>query len=158
MVTTIDLVGAPIIPGLANAIEVVAWNDEGYLSSRPVKREWIPRGEAAARAPELYAIVGGISKYVSPDLTLRFAAKDAEDIAKAIEIGAKRLFGVEKVHLTLLTTANDRRAVPPTKANFRKAFDAAKKAKPERRQRIHSAGHDYADDSAPRILEPRARV
>lgn len=107
-IIAVDLGGAPIIPGVANSIEVIAWNAEGYLSSRPVRREWIPRGEAAAKAPELYAIVGGISKYASPDLTLRFAAKDAQDIAKAVEIGAKRLFGVEKVHLTLLSTSKIR--------------------------------------------------
>jgi WD40 repeat protein len=143
-IITTDLAGAPIIPGVPNSIEVIAWNAEGYLSSRPVKREWIPRGEAAAKAPELYAIVGGISKYSSPDLTLRFAAKDAQDIAKAVEIGAKRLFGVEKVHLTLLSTSNDPRAIPPTKANFRKAFEAAKEAKPWDVLVVYLAGHAAA--------------
>ena len=40
-----------------------------------------------------------------PKLNLQFAAKDARDFAAALQLGAKRLFGVDKVHLTLLDKA-----------------------------------------------------
>ena len=43
---TVDLAGAPVIPGKPNQIEVVTWNAEGYLSSRGMVREWTPDGEA----------------------------------------------------------------------------------------------------------------
>jgi len=82
-------------------------------------------------ASKLHAIVGGISDYADPALSLHFAAKDAEDMAAAIETGAKRLFGADKVHVVLLATGKNPRAMPPTKANFAKAFAAAQsRAKP----------------------------
>ena len=43
-------------------------------------------------------------------------------MAKALELGGKRFFGAEKVHLTLLTTSKHPKAAPPTKANLQKAF------------------------------------
>jgi WD40 repeat protein/tetratricopeptide (TPR) repeat protein len=141
---TVDLAGSSYQPGDENAIRVVAFNAEGYLSSRGTRRLWSPDGAAETSPPELYAIVGGISNYASPDLKLNFAAKDAQDIATALEIGAKTLFGTEKVHLTLLTTAEDPRAVEPTKANFKAAFEKMKAAKPGDVLVVYLAGHGIA--------------
>jgi WD40 repeat protein len=130
-----------INPGEENNIKVIAWNAEGYLSSRAVERTWIPEGTPQSKSPEVYAIVGGISQYSSPGLNLRFAAKDAEDMAKALELGAKRLFGDGRVHLTLLSTGTNPRTIPPTKVNFEKAFEQAKKAKPWDILIVYLAGH-----------------
>ncbi|HUK88683.1 MAG TPA: caspase family protein, partial [Terriglobales bacterium] len=94
-----------------------------------------------AKAPELYAIVAGITEYASPTLRLRFAASDAEDIAKALELGARRLFGADRVHLTLLASSDDPRALPPTKANFLHAFEEARRAHPEDVFLLYLAGH-----------------
>jgi WD40 repeat protein len=142
---TVDLANSSLMLGEKNTIEVVASNAEGSLNSertsRGTSQPWIPQGEADDTPTELYAIIAGISDYASPNLTLNFAAKDAVDMANAIEIGAKRLFGTDKVHLTLLTTAQDPRAVLPTKANFRKAFDEARKAKPTDVLFVYLAGH-----------------
>jgi hypothetical protein len=141
---SVDLAGAPLQPGESNTIQVVAWNTEGYLSSRGVKVMWTPPGSPATQAPELYALVGGISEYASPALRLSFAAKDAEDMARALELGAKRLFGVAKVHVTLLHTSNDPQTLAPTKANFRTAFEAMRKAKPGDILVVYLAGHGVA--------------
>ncbi len=140
----VDLAGAPLKPGEPNTIEVIVWNAAGYLSSRGAKILWTPAGPSTLKIPELYAIVGGVSAYASPTLTLRFAAKDAADMATALELGAQRLFGVEKVHLTLLRSTDDPGALAPTKANFRKAFAEARKAKPEDILVVYLAGHGVA--------------
>jgi uncharacterized caspase-like protein len=141
---SVDLAGAAIKPGLPNTIEVLAWNAEGYLSSRGAKLVWTPEGQAMTKPPEVYAVVGGISTYSSSSINLRYAAKDAEDFAKALLLGSKRLFGADKVHLTVLSTSGNAGTIAPTKENFRKAFEAARKAKPEDLFIVYLAGHGVA--------------
>ena len=139
---TVDLAGAPVIPGQPNEIRVVAWNAEGYLASRGEVRQWTPTGTADNSAPQLYAIVAGVSNYSSPKLSLRFPDKDAADIAKALGLGAKRLFGTEKVHLTLFNTSTDPNATIPHKANLKKAFaEIARQARPWDVFVVYLAGH-----------------
>jgi len=144
VVVTLDLSDAPAIPSQQNTLRIVPWNAEGYLSSRGVKASYTPSGPADPAPPELYAIVAGISAYSSPTIALNFAGKDAVDFATALELGAKRLFGVGKVHLTLLTTAPDPRAIPPTKENLLKAFEEAKKGKTKDVLLVYLAGHGVA--------------
>lgn len=138
---TVDLAGAPIIPGKLNQITVVTWNAEGYLSSRGLVRTWTPEGDADPNPPELYVLVCGVSDYAEPKLNLRFAAKDAEDMARALELAGKRLFGADKVHLTLLSTGNHPNAHKPTKDNIRKAFETVRQAKPTDVFVVYLAGH-----------------
>ena len=140
----VDLEDAPIVAGRSNTVEIVAWNADGYLSSRGLRLVWTPPGNEVTRHPEVFAIVGGISDYASPALRLRFAAKDARDMATAVALGAKKLFGAEKVHLTLLSTSEHGGAIPPTKANFAKAFAVARKAKPGDILIVYLAGHGVA--------------
>src|SRR5207244_2878768 len=66
----VDLAGASVLPGQPNEVEVVAWNAEGYLSSRGMKVVWTPPGKGPADPPELYLIVGGVSRYAGPALNL----------------------------------------------------------------------------------------
>jgi WD40 repeat protein len=137
----VDLVGAPVLPGRPNRIEVVAWNAEGYLSSRNMVREWVPEGEAESAKPELYIIAVGITQYADPALNLRFPAKDAEDMAGPLSRGGKRLFGVEQVHLTLLTDTGHPQTQLPSKENIRGAFEAVRKARPGDILVVYLAGH-----------------
>jgi len=129
------------VTGRENQIRVVAWNLENYISSRGDEAIWLAGGQTNKAPPEVYAIIGGISSYAGSRLNLNFAAKDAVDIANAIELGAQRLFGAKKVHLTLLSTADDRRAIAPTKENFTKAFAAARQARPTDILIVYLAGH-----------------
>jgi WD40 repeat protein len=100
---TVDLAGASVKPGEPNEVRVVTWNAEGYLSSRGLSITYSPQGVRDQRPPELYAIVSGITEY-SGNIGLHFAAKDARDIARTLEMGGRRLFGNDHVHLTLLTS------------------------------------------------------
>jgi hypothetical protein len=130
------------ISGQNNAVRVVAWNVENYISSRGADLVWEPGGVSDQAAPEVFAIVGGISNYAGSHLNLNFAGKDAVDMANAIELGAKRLFGADKVHLRLLSTTEDPRSVPPTKDNFAKAFaEVRSSAKPTDILIVYLAGH-----------------
>lgn len=138
---SVDLANAPKISGKENKIRVVARNAEGYLTSRSGEL-WVPSGDVDSSPPELYAIVVGVSDYAGEQLDLRFAAKDAADMAQALELGAKRLFGAERVHLKLLSTDADNSSVlPATKANVRQAFEEFKRAKPSDILIIYLAGH-----------------
>src|SRR5262249_20288263 len=102
------------------------------------------KGETSTQPPELYAIVGGVSTYSAEALNLRYAAKDAEDMAKTLQLGAKRLFGVERVHITILSTSGNAGTIPPTKENFSKAFEVARRAKPDDILVVYLAGHGVA--------------
>ncbi len=141
----LDLADAPFIAGEPNRVEVLASNAEGYLSSRGVAVQWTPPDDGQSKTvPELYVIVGGISEYASPALRLRYAAKDASDVARALQLGAMRLFGASKVHLTLLSSSSGEGATPPTKANFATVFAAARQARPADVLVVYLAGHGVA--------------
>lgn len=129
------------VTGKENDVRVVAWNVENYITSRGAEVVWKAGGATDRAPPEVYAIVGGVSKYDDPQLNLNFAAKDAVDMANAIELGARRLFGAERVHLTLLSTDTDPRAIAPTKDNFTRAFKSARQAKSSDILIVYLAGH-----------------
>jgi WD40 repeat protein len=134
--------GAAIIPGQENTVEVVAWNAEGYLSSRGVHATWRASPIAEPPVPELYGIVVGTSRYASPALALRYPGKDAADFAAALRVAGARLFGAERVHVTLLSDderASDAR--PPAIAEIRRAFSSARAAKPGDVLVVFLAGH-----------------
>jgi hypothetical protein len=140
----VDLAGAHLKPGEPNEIRVVAWNTEGYLSSRGFTVTWDPGGAKDRNPPEFYAIVAGVSEYSSPEIQLRFAARDAEAMAHALKLGASRLFGAEHVHITLLTSPVAPGGSGATKASLKQAFDAVVKARPGDVFMVYLAGHGVA--------------
>ncbi|MDQ3817421.1 MAG: caspase family protein, partial [Acidobacteriota bacterium] len=141
----VDLSQYLYIPGKPNEIRVVAWNEENYLSSRGEELAWVPGGRPDTEPPEFYAIVGGVSDYEGPELKLRFASSDAEDFAQALRLGAERLFGPARVHMTVLSTSGKAGTVQPTKGNFLRAFqDVAGRAKPKDVLAVYLAGHGIA--------------
>ncbi len=144
-----------------NVIEVKVENKEGYLVSRGVKAVAPPSNPMESAPTELYAIVVGTCDYASPSLRLRFSGKDAADYAQALLIGAKRPFGVERTHLSLLTDcAPDAKqrasfqqfhvtAQPPTRNSIRQAFESARKAKPGDVLLVYLAGHGVTYKKGP---------
>lgn len=172
----------------ANKIEIVTWNTEGDVRSRS-KEVYLEKSgnQIAVRGTEIvnlaeekqtysghfYAIVAGISDYANDAMDLRFAAKDAEDMSKALALGGRRLFcsnemdvkkPCERVHLRLLSTEKettfsaadipDQKRFAPTKGNFQAVFnEIAAKAKPEDVVVIYLAGHGTAIKSAEAMQE-----
>jgi WD40 repeat protein len=138
----VDVADAPLLPGQENTIEVVAWNIDETVASRGVVVIRTPPA-AQEHEPELYAIFVGISEYASPSLRLNYAAHDAEVMASAVELGARRLFGTQRVHVTRLITA-DTGARAPTRKNIESAFAAARRAAPEDVLLVYLSGHGTA--------------
>jgi hypothetical protein len=87
----------------------------------------------------------GISHYAGGSFDLKFASKDAEDMAQALAIGAKALFGVDKTHITLLNTSGREGVLLPTRENIRNSFgEVARQAKPWDIFVVYLAGHGLA--------------
>lgn len=151
----VSLVNAPWISGAENKIEVVARNAAGSLTNRGTARGAQLAGATEVKSkpdPNVYAVVVGISDYTNDDLKLNFAAKDAEDFAKALELGAAKMLGDKsKVHVRLLTSSGDRANVKfnvpdakiaqATKAHIEQAFADFKNAAPNDVFIVYLAGH-----------------
>ncbi len=60
--------------------------------------------------------------YFGEEIDLKYAAKDAEDITRALQLGARQLFGVQKSYVYSLTT-NRTKQEYPTKKNILKALE-----------------------------------
>lgn len=127
--------------GEQNVIEVSAFNAEGYLQSRGQQVFYTPSGQKAQNKMNMWAIIVGVSKYANGTLKLHYAAKDAEDFAKALNVAGGRLFGKDNVHVALLTT-NAQGEYLPTRANLSREFEfVAKNAKSGDILVVYLAGH-----------------
>jgi WD40 repeat protein len=154
-VLTVSLENAPFVSGAENKIEVVVRNLSGSLTNRGTPRGtqvFNVGGTQQRETPNIYVIAGGISNYTGDNLKLNFAAKDAEDFAKAIELGAARLLGDKaKVHIRLLTSNGvsskvkfdvpDAKISTATKKDFEQAFADFKDATPNDVFIVYLAGH-----------------
>lgn len=163
-VLTIDLKDVKqILPGKMNKVEVIARNAAGSLTSkgspRGVELVVLGEGTAPTAPPELYGIIGGVAVYVDKNLRLAFSSKDAEDFARALEIGASKFLGRDKVHIRLLTASNresvtqgatraglsDLKRLDATRENFGLVFaEVAAKAKPNDILVVYLSGHGLA--------------
>jgi hypothetical protein len=140
----IDVTDHPnLVPGEENVIEVEVFNEGEYISnSRNVKAIYKAPPKASIEPPHLWGIVAGVSNYRGEEIDLRFAAKDAVDMAHALKIGANRLFGIERTQLKLLTTEEIEGAMSPNKRNLLEAFsDIAAKAKSTDILVVYLSGH-----------------
>ena len=145
MAIKVDVAHHPfLIPGKENSVEVFAYNKENYLSSRGAKLVFTVPPAEQKMIPTFWAIIAGISDYQGQRIDLRFAAKDALDFKKAISLGAKKLFGEDRVNIKLLTTETAKGAIRPTKQAFIAAFEQLKDAKPWDVLVIYMAGHALA--------------
>jgi len=133
-----------------NVIKVVAWNAEGYLSSRPDTIHYIPSSKSAKGVevvssaksfskPHLYGLVVGTSDYAGSLIDLQYAAKDAAAFYEALKLGANRLFGEENVSLSLLSTE-----IPgqePSLDNIFMQLMEMRKARPDDIVVVYFSGH-----------------
>lgn len=107
-------------PGDDNYIAVKAWNAGHWVVSRGKMVTYkVPK--KADIKPAIHVIACGISDYTGTELDLKFAAKDAEDVAQALTLGAKKLFGTEAAYVHTLTTSGSKETWP-TKANIINTF------------------------------------
>jgi WD40 repeat protein/uncharacterized caspase-like protein len=132
-----------LVPGQDNPVTVKAFTAEGELASRgAIVSSAIDMTHHPA--PNLYAVMVGISDYKGKSLHLRYAAKDANDLSLAIGTAARSWLnqdGKEHVFMYNLTTDRDHYLLPE-KAAIRQTFEAiAKKAQAADILLIFFAGH-----------------
>jgi WD40 repeat protein len=126
----VDLASDPrLVAGKPNTIEVQAFNQDGYLSSRGLEIVYIPPAKTV-RPPRLWGIVTGVSHYRGAELALRYASKDAADFAQSLRLAAGSLFGADHVQVHELTSDATQPEQLPTRANLIGAFRAIQDATP----------------------------
>lgn len=120
-----------------NVIEVRASSADGFVQGRGILFELIQEQEEKSK-PNFYGIIVGIDDY-SGNIDLKYPGKDAEAVAKAIELGAENLFGTDKQFVYSITSNGNER---PNKENIKKVFyQVAEKAKAEDVLFVYLSGH-----------------
>ena len=140
--------GHPFLkPGSLNKVSVVVYNKYGYKISNEKSIYLLSdlKGGASGN-PDLYAIIIGISDYKGSDIDLTFAAKDAEDFANAIQLGAIKYLGKDHVFIHRLTTLKKDSLSWPGKRNIEQTFtELAGKAQPKDILLVYISGHGVDD-------------
>ncbi|NLR92599.1 hypothetical protein HGP29_15380 [Flammeovirga sp. SR4] len=127
--------------GELNDITINVENLDGTLSGRGLTIKHKASKEDKT-VPSFYGIVIGVSNYRGNTLDLKYAAKDAEQIAASIEGAATGLFGEHRVNIELFTTDQEEDNYQPTKTNIKNAFDSlATRMNPSDVLFIFMAGH-----------------
>ncbi|MBI5373406.1 MAG: caspase family protein [Sphingobacteriales bacterium] len=135
--------GDLFIKGQENQVSIKCFTEGNTVSSRGliVSED---KSKTTAAAPNLYALVVGVSDYKGDELDLKYAAKDARDISAAVAAASRKLLntdGKEHVFMYELTTATPRYQLPE-KNQVKKALDEiGKKATANDILLIFFAGH-----------------
>lgn len=118
-----------IIKGQENLVAVKAWNKDHWVVSRSQVVSYESKTIEQYR-PSVHILSCGVSDYTGTEIDLKYAAKDAEDVSKAIQLGAKQLFGAGKTYAYTLTTDRSKESYP-TRSNILKTLNTiAEKAHP----------------------------
>lgn len=157
-----------LIDSSLNKISVEVYDKEGYVSSGRKNVFYFKEGTKAEK-PEFYGLFCGVSDYKGSELDLKFAAKDASDIANVMQMVAQKQFGKQNVHIHTLTT--EANTPQPHKNNIKKAFHKiADEAKAHDVFMVYLSGHgitfggregDFyyltADADSPELNDPEYR-
>jgi len=138
-----------------NTVAVRAYNRENWLRSPlhtvTYRPEFVsakggpgeptsPTSFRRKRNPALHLLLVGVHDYAGTTLDLKYTAKDAEDMAKALQQSGAQLFQADSVFVHLLSTTPGQK--PPTKANIQAAFEAiTARAKAEDILLAYFSGH-----------------
>lgn len=138
------------IPGRQNPVKIKAYTADNTISSRGlIVNASTPEKETAP--PNLYAVMVGVSEYKGEELKLKYAAKDAADLASVIGLSAKKLLntdGKEHVFIYNLTTAENRYRYPEKMAIKQVLEEIGKKATANDILLIFFAGHGVLSGEA----------
>ena len=163
----IDIASAHgIVPGRPNEIRVVPWNLDGYLSGRGAAVSYYGPGQARKEPMTVWAIVVGTSEYEGDSLQLAYSDDDAVAFATSLSLGAREMFGEDRLRLTLLASGVDPETLPdvarvgvpwtlgePGKEELRKAFASLRDAHPDDILVVFLAGHGVSVND-PQTGEP----
>jgi WD40 repeat protein len=125
----------PLVPG-RNSIQVSVVNDSGVESLR---KSVYTVAAAPATPADVYVLSVGVSRYRNPAYNLRFAAKDAQDVATLFASGNEEAATRGRVHaLSLTDDRATRREINDTKTWLRSS-------KPQDLVVVFAAGHGMVD-------------
>jgi len=138
----VDLSKQPVLlPGQTNRVQVTAHNAANTTSTRGPSVTFEAPG-AKSTSKDVWALVCGVSEYRGEALRLRYSAKDAQDMAAALALGAQGLVGKEHTHVTLLSSPVVPGAGPATLEGVRAAFaDIQARAQANDVLVVYLAGH-----------------
>lgn len=134
--------------GELNKISVKALTGDNAISSRSVDIDEMADSISKA-APNLFAIVIGISEYKDERLKLRYAAKDAHDFAGALELTARKFFdndSLQHVFLYRCFTGPGHDYLPEKNTIHQVLSEIGKTAKPNDILLVFFAGHGKVND------------
>lgn len=144
---TIPLTGAVWLPGVENDVEVIVENAVDRVPTQPRGVRVASAPVADSPPPSFFGLVVGTGEFpfASGALNLKYPAQDARAMATALRIGATRLVGAERVHITVLASDATDRAEQPTKQNILRALgEIAKRAGARDTVVVFLAGHGLA--------------
>ena len=128
-------VTAPLVPG-RNKIQVSALNREGAESLRATA---YTNATGAFPPGDIYVVTVGVSQYANSAYNLRYAAKDAGDLAALYSGVAQRVPGRGATHVLSLTNQH------ATRDEIRAARDWLSQAKVGDLAIVFAAGHGLTD-------------
>jgi hypothetical protein len=92
--------GAASVPlGSNSTITLVARAGDRFSEAASVKVLWKGAAKKDISKPKLYVLAIGVSQYKDSNLNLKFAAKDAGDVAAALKNQEGRIYGAVEVKL-----------------------------------------------------------
>ncbi|HEX4875611.1 MAG TPA: caspase family protein, partial [Chitinophagaceae bacterium] len=139
------------IAGKENPVTVKAFTADNTISSRGIIINEDKTQEKTTVAPNLYAVMVGVSDYKDEELDLKYAAKDANDISSAIAASARKLLnsdGKEHVFVYDLTTAEKRYQLPEKNGIKKVLEEIGRKATANDILLLFFAGHGVMSASA----------
>jgi WD40 repeat protein len=144
-----------LLNGVENQISIQVYNEKGWLHSGLLTKNYVNQVNARGtntgtnkplrlgkrHEPTFYALIIGTSDSRGEALDLSFADKDAADIANALELASRSLFGEANTKVQLLNTTKDKNE-QPSKENIKAAFEKiASEAKAEDVFVLYLSGH-----------------
>ena len=131
------------VEGEENQITVKSYTSDNTISSRGAN-PFSTKTKAPTSPPNLYAVMVGVSDYKGTQLHLKYAAKDANDISRAVENASKKLLNTDKqehVFMYNLTTEKDHYLLPEKNGIKKVLAEIGKKATPNDILLLFFAGH-----------------
>lgn len=143
--------GSYFIAGKENPVTVKAYTADNAISSRGIIINEDKTQEKITAAPNLYAVMVGVSDYKDDELDLKYAAKDANDISAAVAASARKLLnsdGKEHVFVYDLTTSEKRYQLPEKNSVKKVLEEIGKKATANDILLLFFAGHGVMSSRA----------
>lgn len=131
------------VAGKENRLTVKAFTSDNAISSRALNISE-DKSKDKATAPNLFAVIVGVSDYKGDELDLKYPGKDATDISAVVSNAAKNLLntdGAEHVFMYNLTTDKDHYQLPEKKSIKKVLEEIGNKATANDILLIFFAGH-----------------